>query len=237
MESKNRFVLARTIYNKNGRQSVDAVSKATTVSASMINDLESNVGKPRNVGYQSIVKLALHYGVSCDYLMGLATAATADPDVKQICNYTGLSEQAAKRLHELYSNEDFSVSLKFIDSFLTGNDTEEFELFATWSVLATIIDSKVREQERMHRKEAWNDGEESFIARYNEKLTESRLNESTRLWDEVSGKRPVGGAVEVASGTAAWLYQEHAEDYIEDIFERALYDVRAEIENKYSRKK
>ena len=70
MESKNTFVQARTKYNQHGKQSVAAVSEATKVSTSMINDLESNVGKPRNVGYQYIVKLAQHYGVSCDFLLG-----------------------------------------------------------------------------------------------------------------------------------------------------------------------
>ena len=71
MEEKNRFKCARTKYNQHGPQSVKDAAKETGVTGSLIDDLESSVGKRRDVGYSKIIALAKHYGVTTDYLLGL----------------------------------------------------------------------------------------------------------------------------------------------------------------------
>lgn len=68
----NRFKLARTAHNQHGKQSVNEVKIATGIQASLINDIEAeNPIKPRGVSYLVVKKLAQHYGVSSDYLLGL----------------------------------------------------------------------------------------------------------------------------------------------------------------------
>ena len=69
--SDNVFKLARTKYNQHGPQSVETVVKLTGLSKTMIDDLESSVGKKRGVSYLKVAELAKHYGVSSDYLLGL----------------------------------------------------------------------------------------------------------------------------------------------------------------------
>lgn len=54
----------------------------------------------RQVKAEYLVKLSKHYGVSVDYLLGLYPNPSIDKDVKQVTNYTGLSDGAVARLHE-----------------------------------------------------------------------------------------------------------------------------------------
>ena len=70
----NPFKTARLTYNRHGRQSVKAVSEATGITKSLIDDLESS--SPRGVSYLKIKTLAEYYGVSSDYLLGLHESPT-----------------------------------------------------------------------------------------------------------------------------------------------------------------
>lgn len=95
MTTENRFKLARTLYNQHGRQTVSKAAEDTGITSSCINDLESNVGKPREVGYRKVAKLAKHYGVSMDWIVGL----TDDPDPKvRAVDVLGISPKAIDNL-------------------------------------------------------------------------------------------------------------------------------------------
>lgn len=39
------------------------------------------------------------YDVSADYILGLRDVKSTDTNIKSICDYTGLSESAIKKLH------------------------------------------------------------------------------------------------------------------------------------------
>lgn len=105
----NRFKEARTELNKNGHESVKEVSKATGITGSLIDDLETDTATwekwhkaPRDVGYSKIKTLAEHYGVSSDYLLGLSDQPTIDAKAAGAAEYTGLSLEAIRRLHNLH---------------------------------------------------------------------------------------------------------------------------------------
>ena len=53
----------------------------------------------------NIVVLAGYFGVSTDYLLGLPVPQTPSTEVRAICEYTGLSEEAIKHLHH-YAKEE-----------------------------------------------------------------------------------------------------------------------------------
>ena len=106
MEEKNRFKLARTTYNHHGSESVKTVSEATGITKSLIDDLESGIPetktlKKRGVSYVTVAKLAKYYGVSADYLVGLSDFPRIDDKARAAYEYTGLSDKAISRLHEL----------------------------------------------------------------------------------------------------------------------------------------
>lgn len=69
-----KFKDARVVHNQHGKQTMDAVFEATGVNKSIISALERDAkgdGTPitQGVGYDKVVKLAEHYGVSLDYLL------------------------------------------------------------------------------------------------------------------------------------------------------------------------
>lgn len=103
--AENVFKLARIKYNQHGLQSVETVSKETGISASMINDLESNVGKKRGASYLKVAQLAKYYGVSSDYLLGLTDIRSTNPDIKFLSEMTGLSEQCIENLKIIHDTD------------------------------------------------------------------------------------------------------------------------------------
>lgn len=90
LSTGERFKDARLIWNRHGKQTMAQVRAETGVSASMISDLEND--RDRRVDYREIGKLAAHYGVSVDWLLGLTETRSPDPRVQAACRYTGLSE-------------------------------------------------------------------------------------------------------------------------------------------------
>ncbi len=55
----------------------------------------------RSPDYKSLVMLAKKYGVTTDYLLGVTNAETTDKDLRYICDYTGLSDEAVNILNKL----------------------------------------------------------------------------------------------------------------------------------------
>ena len=93
-----RFKDARTVHNRNGKQTTDAVMKATGISKSTLSDIEND---SRDPGAETICKLARHYGVSTDYLLGLSNIKTPETTAQAVIKYTGLSEENVQTLHEM----------------------------------------------------------------------------------------------------------------------------------------
>lgn len=53
----------------------------------------------RTISTEYVIKYAKYFGVSADYLLGLSNVATTNIEIKAICEYTRLSEQALDNLH------------------------------------------------------------------------------------------------------------------------------------------
>lgn len=160
-----RFKDARTVYNQHGHQTMAQVHNATGISASMIKELEAD--SSRDFGYCKISKLAEHYGVSTDWLLGLAPTRTIDPEIQGVCKYTGLSESSVKYLYAKQVTNDPHIA-HLIDSVLFSSDCDYFdtthlellsELLCSGSsvddsifgVLLDIADAKKRYQQKNHR--------------------------------------------------------------------------------------
>ena len=66
------------------------------ISRSSLEYYEKNKRKP---DIEVLTKIADYYGVSADYLLGRTNAETTDKDLRFVCEYTGLSDEAAIVLH------------------------------------------------------------------------------------------------------------------------------------------
>jgi len=182
---------------------------------------------------QVLVDIANKCNVSSDYLIGLSDVKTREPTLKQICDYSGLSEKAAKKLHDLCNKEECSVAHTFVDSFLCNNDIDIFEMFAGWATLASLSSQLHWKMKREERKNLSPADEAAHIDNYHKQLLETREAESARLWDEVLGRKPAGGCIEISNDMALHLYIERAKNYLEEILENAISDVELATEIKY----
>ena len=61
---------------------------------------------------ETLAKIADYYNVPADYLLGRLGAKSLDIEMQAICEYTGLSERAIKRLKSDFSLNDKSDSIK-----------------------------------------------------------------------------------------------------------------------------
>lgn len=113
---ENRFKQARTKYNRHGAQSTKEVEKATGVTKSLIEDLESTVYKRRGVSYLKVKKLAEYYGVSSDYLLELSSTPSVKEDEQMVCKMTGLSAGSVQCLNRLttIAEEKYAKAIDFL---------------------------------------------------------------------------------------------------------------------------
>lgn len=72
----------------------------------------------RQIKGGDIVKIAKHFNVSADYLLGLSDVDTTDPDLSAACEYTGLSKESIVFFAELRS----SCASSWLPSYNTFND-------------------------------------------------------------------------------------------------------------------
>ena len=76
-------------------ESQEQLAAALGVSRPIIQHWERGT---RYLKADAIIKLAMHFGVSTDYLLGLSSVETPDTDLHAVCDYTGLSEKAVMQL-------------------------------------------------------------------------------------------------------------------------------------------
>lgn len=116
-----RFKDARIVHNQHKKQTMDEVSAATGVSKSLIQSLEDD-SVNRSVGYDKVAKLAAHYNVTTDYLLGLSD----DPAImRSAVDDLGLSPSAAKwieRLKEKSSCSNHADRISVLNNLLENTD-------------------------------------------------------------------------------------------------------------------
>lgn len=104
-----RFKDARLDHNRNGKQTMDEVATATGVSKSLIQSLEDD-SISRSVGYDKVAKLAAHYRVTTDFLLGLSDDPFPMPSV---VDDLGLSLKAVDAIEQLEMFDTPNGQLQF----------------------------------------------------------------------------------------------------------------------------
>lgn len=104
-----RFKDARIVHNRNGKQTMDEVATATGVSKSLIQSLEDD-SVNRSVGYDKVAKLAAHYRVTTDFLLGLSDNPFPMPSV---VDDLGLSLKAVDAIEQLEMFDTPNGQLQF----------------------------------------------------------------------------------------------------------------------------
>ena len=104
-----RFKDARIVHNQHKKQTMDEVATATGVSKSLIQSLEDD-SVNRSVGYDKVAKLAAHYRVTTDYLLGLSDDPFPMPSV---VDDLGLSIKAVDAIERLEMFDTPNGQLQF----------------------------------------------------------------------------------------------------------------------------
>ena len=104
-----RFKDARIVHNQHKKQTMDEVATATGVSKSLIQSLEDDSAN-RSVGYDKVAKLAAHYRVTTDFLLGLSDDPFPMPSV---VDDLGLSLKAVDAIERLEMFDTPNGQLQF----------------------------------------------------------------------------------------------------------------------------
>lgn len=80
--------------------------------------LHSKASSVSGMSIEKLDAIARFYDVSTDYLLGFTTIETADPDLKFICDYTGLNENTVLMLKESVYNENVFSSLDTVSDYI-----------------------------------------------------------------------------------------------------------------------
>ncbi|MEA4894101.1 MAG: helix-turn-helix transcriptional regulator [Oscillospiraceae bacterium] len=106
-------------------KSFKELERETGVPSGSLSKYQNDKGE---AGINSLVKIARYFDVSTDYLLGLSgNIRTKDPELRAICEFTGLSEEAIAQLHEeslgdgnesIKTDDEESVLLLLIEELL-----------------------------------------------------------------------------------------------------------------------
>ena len=131
-----RFKDVRLVYNQHGKQTMDEVAKASGVAKTVIHNAEDNKG----ITADSLAKLALHYGVSADYLLGLSDIRTRDPENREVCEYSHLSEEVIALAR---STASVPEALNLLAAEFNGKNILDVPLFKFASAFLQVVMASV----------------------------------------------------------------------------------------------
>lgn len=97
MTAKESFALRLYAIRENKGLSRQKVADDLGISRASLEYYEK--GK-RTPDINTIELIAEYFGISIDYLLGVTDCQSYDTDIRQICDYTGLSEDVIELLHE-----------------------------------------------------------------------------------------------------------------------------------------
>lgn len=98
----------------------------------------------RQIKAADIVKLAKHFEVSADYILGLSEAMYADLDVQAVSQSTGLSEASLNTLARIKRNPNLVKMLNLLLS--TSSNSASFRDAVNYSTIALDSTSKLDEK-------------------------------------------------------------------------------------------
>lgn len=205
-----RFKDARTVFNKNKKETMDEVFAATGVSKSAIQALEDD-SISRSVGYDKVAKLSEHYGVSTDYLLGLTNVKSINPDMRNAIEFTGLTQESIETIRSLISQDHSDVHIDILNWFLSNPDF-------TLSLISRLHNFMLESQSFFIEKNTWKE-----TLKYQEKISNgmSMSDDSVSIitnalfnLDEQEGRK------DLAHFRASQLFNHILEDFIEQFCDK-----------------
>lgn len=176
-----RFKDARVLYNQHGNQTMKEVKDATGVNQSTIQALEDD-DIIRSVGYDKVVALARHYGVSLNWLLGLTEE---DPYLKPTSvDELGLSSSVIYKIKNVEHPDVIKGINLLLDESL--NDPTLF-------ILISVAKDLVNEQQNVVTEDFQHDllsKDENYILCHSEDVISKEFIIGAALHRELMEKYP-----------------------------------------------
>lgn len=114
------------------------------ISTGTLSEMCNTDKEDKGFSYKYFIALSKYFGVSADYLMCIRHERTLDKYTLAVCDYTGLSEEAVKNLHETeYSLLNISKFLNYLilrpELFWKINDLKDLSV-AFQKIITEIFD-------------------------------------------------------------------------------------------------
>ena len=148
--------------------------------------------KVKAPGADTIFRIANHFNVSADYLLGLSEASTQDVKLKAVCEYTGLSQKAI----EILSAKDHLYIKPTLSKVL---ESEEF-----WFVIYSFTNAIIN-------KDFLNPNADYVIDSLQTKIKEDKIPEIYRKSLSLIGQKGL-----------ASVYKQEVTEYIWDLFDKVV---------------
>lgn len=171
-----------------------------------------------------IKTIAEKCGVSADWLLGLSNVQSRDGELKQVCNYTGLSQVAVKHLRQIaVSGNTPNMVIAFLNSFLGGRHLTDFANSAWRAVMTEAIYVRnINNGIQLDMVDAIPESGQHVSLFTRHELYESATNR--RILERFQAGPQAKEFIEVSSGDLAMLYEDVAESRLGESLEDAISD-------------
>ena len=213
----------KEIMKKRGENQTSLAKKITeqyvTIQRQTISLYMNGQSKPDTERLTTIAKVL---DVSADWLLGLSDVQSMDGEVKQVCKYTGLSQAAVERLHQIATTGNApNMVIAFLDSFLGGIYLTEFATSAWRATMTQAIYN-------MNIRNGLSFGEDVPEGDLNDIKTRRKQREDTinkRLLEQLKVGPQKKESIEVSADELSMLYAGVAQSCLDDSLEDAICDV------------
>lgn len=111
------------------------------VSRQTVSQYANGISEP---GYDALIKIANHFNVSLDYLLGRSETKTTDVSIQAACKTTGLSEASVRRLHAFATMNTDAIDGAFSEDYYSCNSRFAHELVNEFIDFAFCLNSEDR---------------------------------------------------------------------------------------------
>lgn len=206
-----------------GDMTLDQFSKKLEMSRATVGFYAAGQRIPDALGLK---KIAEKCNVSADWLLGLSNTREMMPEIKQICDYTGLKAESVQTLHELNTLWQQPVAaLILINKLLHQGTMYRYGKFAWRGAALSVYTAKLEAQEKLDeaRFDLLQEEKQTRIAERRKKADERLLMAANKQIGEVSE------TVEIDALDARSLYKDRAVSPLKHAVESAYHEYVDEI--------
>lgn len=218
----------REIMKERGENQTSLADKITsqyvTIQRQTISLYMNGQSKPDTERLTAIAKVL---NISVDWLLGLSEVKSTDYEVRQVCNYTGLSQVAVERLRQIATTANTpNMVIAFLDSFLGGIYLTNFATSA-WRAVMTqaIYVMNIRDGLSLSEFNSISGSGQQKIRDGLITRREQRENAiNRRLLEQLRAGPQKNESIEVSADDMSMLYESVAQSCLGDSLEDAISD-------------